>query len=212
MIELPASDIRVMPARELHASGLVELFERTKSPCFCRWWHFNGDKNEWLDRCANNPGRSKLELNEAFQRGSDEASGVIAVAERELIEASHPDIDQPLVVGWAKVAPATALKKVYDQRLYRGLDVFSGDRAAVYTLGCLLVDEDFRQQGVARALVDGAVDFVRSRGGSALEAFPRRAEGMRPEEMWTGPFSTLRAAGFAEVHRFEPYPVMRLDL
>ena len=29
------------------------LFDAAGSPCFCRFWHFTGTNNEWLDRCAN---------------------------------------------------------------------------------------------------------------------------------------------------------------
>ena len=38
--------------------ALAALFERAESPCFCRYWHFEGDKNAWLDRCANRPRRT----------------------------------------------------------------------------------------------------------------------------------------------------------
>ena len=31
----------------------VKLFEATGSPCYCRFFHFEGTNNEWLARCAH---------------------------------------------------------------------------------------------------------------------------------------------------------------
>jgi hypothetical protein len=38
----------VEDARPEHARAIAELFEREGCACFCRWWHFEGDKNAWL--------------------------------------------------------------------------------------------------------------------------------------------------------------------
>jgi len=116
------------------------------------------------------------------------------------------------VVGWLKLAPAAAVPKLYAQRVYRRLPCFDGPRDGVLTVGCLLVDPAWRRRGVARALVHGAIAFARAEGARALEAFPRRADELRDEEAFTGPFSLFVEAGFQIVHDFQPYPVLRLDL
>ena len=33
-----------------HLDALADLFRACESPCFCRYWHFEGDKNAWLER------------------------------------------------------------------------------------------------------------------------------------------------------------------
>ncbi len=191
--------LEVEAAAARHAEGLAALFEHNDSPCFCRWWHFEGDKNGWEDRCANAPHESRRELTDRLAQGSDEARGLVALGDGR-------------VVGWMKLAPAGSMQKLYAQRLYRGLPCFEGDRSGVYTIGCFLVDESWRRRGVARALVDAAIALAPGWGARAIEAFPRRGDALSPQEMWTGPVATLTDAGFREVFEFKPYPVLRLDL
>jgi GNAT superfamily N-acetyltransferase len=183
-----------------HASGLVALFQRTQSPCFCRFWHFRGDKNQWLDRCFNHPEESQSEMLAALRSGNDEMRGVVALS------------GDGSVVGWMKLALAASVPKLYEQRLYRGLPCFEGDRAGIFTVGCFLVDEAFRRKGLATALLRAGVDLARSSQGRAIEAFPRRLDVPRDDELWTGPTEPFERLGFRVVHDFRPYPVMRLDL
>ena len=146
------------------------------------------------------PARTARSSLAALAAGSDEARGVVALAGAAL-------------VGWLKVAPAAAMQKAYDRRLYRGLPCFAGDRAGVFLIGCALVHPAHRRRGVATALVAGAVRLAPAWGARALEALPRRPrEAVGDEELWTGPMGAFAANGFVEVHAFEPYPVLRRDL
>jgi hypothetical protein len=182
-----------------HGPLLVQLFVRAEVSCYCRYWHFAGTSNAWLDRTAHHPDDNRGEMLRALSIGSDEMSGVVAL-ERER------------AIGWMKVAPASAVPKLYAQRLYRGLPCFEGEREGVFTVGCILVDPERRRSRVAQSMLDCAVTTVRERGGRALEAFPRRTEDSSDAQAWTGPFSLYARAGFRVVHDFAPYPVMRLVL
>ncbi len=193
------SSPRFVPIAPEHAAELAALFERTGSPCYCRWWHFDGDKNAWLDRCYNAPADSRAELTAAVESGSAEARGVVAVE------------PEGRVVGWMKLSEASAVPKIYEQRLYRGLPCFAGPREGVFTVGCFLVDESLRHVGVAGGLLGAGLGLAKSLGARAVEAFPRRADILAPEEMWTGPFEIFERAGFALAHDFAPYPVLRLS-
>jgi len=188
-----------LPASAEHAEGLVALFERTGSPCFCRWWHFTGDKNAWLDRCANRPTESRDELRAALRGASDEARGVVALA-----EAGG-------VIGWMKLAPALSVPKLFEQRLYKGLPCLDGERSGVWVVGCFLVDEAERRAGVAGALLDAGLAHAKRSGATAVEAFPRRAEGVPAEQLWTGPLELFEHRGFRVVNELSPYPVLRHD-
>jgi GNAT superfamily N-acetyltransferase len=188
------------PHDEAHLSGLRALFEASSCTCYCRYWHFEGDKNAWLERCSILHGENERELVAAARARSDEARGVLALVAGE-------------VVGWAKVAPAVTLKKIYDQRYYRGLQVLTGDRKGVFTVGCMLVHPGHRGTGVTRALARAAVALAREAGARAIEAFPRVVEHRsHDEELWMGPASALAEAGLVPVHAELPYPVLRLDL
>jgi GNAT superfamily N-acetyltransferase len=191
--------IVALPAEPEHFAGLGALFEATGSSCYCRFWHFAGDKNAWLDRSAHRPEDSRAELERAFGARSAQAAGVVA-------------LDADRVVGWMKLAPVEALDKLYAQRIYRGLPVLSGDRSGVWAVGCFLVETPRRRRGVARALLDAGVAWARTSGARAIEAFPRRATGVPDEQLFAGPLSTFLAAGFVVVHDGTPYPVLRYDL
>jgi GNAT superfamily N-acetyltransferase len=193
------SEPRVLKASAEHAAGLVELFERNHVRCYCQWWHFHGDKNAWLDRCAHAPEQNRDALCADLRAGAEAMRGVVA-------------LDGETIVGWMKLAPASVLGKLYDQRLYKKLPCFGGERRGVYTIGCFLVDEHWRRRGVARALILGGIAAARAWGATAIESFPRRSATASAAELWTGPPEALLAAGFAVVSDFEPYPVLRLTL
>jgi GNAT superfamily N-acetyltransferase len=181
-------------------SLLVGLFAACHSECFCRYWHFPGDKNEWLARCAFDAAQNRTELEAAAAVRSPEARGVLAV-------------EGEIAIGWAKVAPREAVPKLYDQRYYRGLPVLQGPAAGTYAIGCLLVHPDHRRKRVAHALVRGAVDVAKQSGARVLEAFPRVAEEpVADEELFMGPSSAFVDAGFLRAHDASPYPVLRLVL
>jgi GNAT superfamily N-acetyltransferase len=186
-------------ATPVHGAALADLFARAEVPCHCRYWHFTGTTNEWLDRCAHDAPRNRAEMLAALESGSTEMSGVVA-------------LDDTAAIGWLKLAPAASLSKLYGQRLYRRLPCFDGPREGMFAIGCFLVDPARRRTGVAEALLARAIRLARDKGASAIEAFPRRAEGISDAEAWNGPFSLLCRAGFEIVHDFAPYPVMRLTL
>ena len=180
--------------------GLSALFDASGSTCFCRYWHFEGDKNQWLERLALEAETSRAELSHALESRSDEASGVVALAGER-------------IVGWLKLSRADTVRKLYDQRLYRGLPCFGGARDRVLTIGCVLVAPDMRRRGVAVALARVAVECARSSGARAIEALPRRPrEAVSDAELFMGPWSALASLGFEQVGGEDPYPVMRLDL
>jgi GNAT superfamily N-acetyltransferase len=199
------SDVSTEAAGPEHEAGLMALFEAAASPCYCRFWHFEGTNNAWLEKCALAPNENREELEQALRSGSAEAKGVVAVTRSEAGAAA--------VIGWLKVAPVEVMKKAYERRLYKNLPCFAGDRAGVFAIGCALVHPAHRHKGVAARLVEGAVRLAPGWGIRALEAFPRRPkEPVSDEELWTGPVSVFAKNGFVEVNVFEPYPVLRRDL
>jgi GNAT superfamily N-acetyltransferase len=187
------------PARPEHGAAIAALFAREGCACHCRWWHFEGDKNAWLGRIAHAPEQNRAEMLAALESGSDEMRGVVALSADRAI-------------GWMKIAPAPALAKLYAQKPYRGLSCFGGDRAGVFTIGCFLVDPEWRRRGVSRALVAAGLDLARQAGARAVEAFPRSGEPVSQELLWTGPPDVFLAAGFELVDATGPYPVLRRSL
>ncbi len=182
---------------ESNAPALAALFERVESGCYCSYWHFPCDKNAWLARLAFEPQENRREL---FERARTPPRGVLA------------RIPEGTAIGWMKLEPAAQLPKIYEQRVYRGISGLGAERAGVWTVGCFLIDPSFRRQGVARALLRHGVELARAAGALSLEALPRRAEGVRDEELWTGPLALFTSEGFAVVHEQSQYPVLRRNV
>jgi GNAT superfamily N-acetyltransferase len=188
--------LEISPAEPRHAAGLAALFAANGYGCFCRFWHFDGTSREWLERCAQRSDENRSEMMAALAEGSPEMSGLVACHEAE-------------IVGWLKLAPAPTLGKLYGQRLYKGLDCLGGARDGVFTVACLLVREDVRHRGVARALLAGAIAHAPRWGARALEAFPRSDPELADASLMLGPTQLFLSAGFEVVRDFYPYPVLR---
>ena len=183
---------------EANAPLWVRLFEICGSSCFCRYWHFEGNKNEWLARSVEEPLRNRDEQLALLRSGATAARGLLA-----------RDGDE--VVGWMKLAPRAALPKLRRLGPYRMLTL--GPDEGVYCIGCLLVAPNRRGQGAAETLIRSADRFVLAWGGFAVEAFPRNAgRRLHDEEAWMGTTELFAACGFTAVAGEAPYPVMRRTL
>jgi GNAT superfamily N-acetyltransferase len=107
-------------------------------------------------------------------------------------------------VGWCQIGQRDRLTKLVEQL---GLDPDPG----VWAVTCFLVAPRVRRQGVAAALLQGAIGAARAAGASRLEGYPRRgAEG--PGEQWTGPAELFLSAGFTLLRDGTPRSVVSLDL
>jgi GNAT superfamily N-acetyltransferase len=193
------AELEISPAEPRHAPGLAALFASNGFGCYCRFWHFAGTSREWLERCAQRSEENGSEMQSRLADGSPEMWGMVATLGAEL-------------VGWLKLAPVATVSKLVDQRLYKDLPCFQGDRAHTLCVACLLVREDQRHRGIARALLAGAIEQAPAWGASALEAFPRSDPELADVSLMLGPTSLFLEAGFEVVHDFYPYPVLRRRL
>lgn len=181
------------------AGALVRFFDRAGVACHCRYWHFQGTKNDWLERCAFGVAESARELEEAISAArDDDGRGVLALEGDE-------------VLGWAKLFPKPAAKKLLKLGPY---SAYSKTHASdTWCIGCVLVEPSRRGEGIARALTLGCSEAARALGASALEAFPRVDHGpVADEELQMGVAAHLEEAGFTVVAGERPYPVYRLEL
>ncbi len=182
------------------AAALTALFEACDCPCYCRYFHFEGDKNDWLARCAEKPTPNRAELISDLAQASPRAQGVIALVDDR-------------VVGWLKTSPPFSARKAYEQRVYRSLPQLAGHRPGVWHLSCTLIHPDFRRRGVATLLVGAAVEAAAAWGAREIEAFPRRvSEPVNDAELFAIPEGALLAHGFVHACGEPPYPVLRRTL
>ena len=101
---------------------------------------------------------------------------------------------------FAKLARSPVMKPVDDE--------------PVWSIICFVVPSLHRGQGVARALLDGAIAYARKRGATLVEAYPvDRSERSKDDAMWFGAKAMYDHAGFKEVARRKPTrPVVRLEV
>ena len=112
-------------------------------------------------------------------------------------------------VGWISIGPRGGYAKLQRSPVMRPVD-----EQPVWSVVCFVVPPEHRHQGVATALLQGAIEYARKRGVTLLEAYPvDKAERGRDDWLWHGAKSMYDKAGFVEVARRRPErPVVRLAL
>lgn len=110
-------------------------------------------------------------------------------------------------VGWVALGPREDYRKLERSPVMRAVDA-----QPAWSIICFVVPAAHRGQGVAAALLQGAIAWARTHGVALLEAYPvDRAGRSSDESMWFGAKSMYDAAGFEEVARRKPMrPVERL--
>jgi GNAT superfamily N-acetyltransferase len=110
-------------------------------------------------------------------------------------------------VGWVSLAPREEFA-----RLERSPVMKPVDDTPVWSIICFVVPPEHRGQGVARALLKGAIAYAREHGATVIEAYPvDKPARSKADALWFGAKSMYDNAGFKEVARRKPArPVMRL--
>ncbi len=104
--------------------------------------------------------------------------------------------DQP--VAWCSVGPRSEFEALERSSVLKRID----DRN-VWSIVCFFVARPHRGSGVLEELVRAALDYVRDRGGTLVEAYPRlpgKAK-LRPAEAYMGFPHVFERLGFDEVAR-----------
>ena len=112
-----------------------------------------------------------------------------------------------LPVGWVSLGPREDFSKLERSPVMKKVD-----EERVWSIVCFVVPAEHRGQGVASALLRGAIAYARKRGVAILEAYPVDKRSRSHDDfMWFGAKSMYDAAGFEEVARRKPArPVVRL--
>jgi GNAT superfamily N-acetyltransferase len=110
-------------------------------------------------------------------------------------------------VAWCSVAPRADFPALARSRVLKPVD-----EQPVWSISCFFVEKKFRRKGLSFQMIKAAVDFVKKKGGSVVEAYPvepKKAK-MADAFAWTGLASSFIKAGFKEcARRSETRPIMR---
>ena len=115
---------------------------------------------------------------------------------------------QPVV--WCSVAPRDHFPALGRSRILKPLD-----ELPVWSISCLFVEKNYRRKGLSTRIIKAAVDYVKNKGGSVVEAYPvePKKDKMPDAFAWTGLASAYTKAGFAEcARRSETRPIMRFNI
>ena len=173
-----------MAARQLRIEALTSaswdafaaLFtgEPTLRWCWCQHWRLRSKDMA----AAKVPGlRERLHA----QALSSQPPGLVA-------------FDGDRAVGWVSLGPRADFERIVRSRVIPTID----DRP-VWSIVCFAVSESARGRGVARALLDAAIDHARERGADTLEAYPvatDAGEPIHPDAAFTGSLPMFERAGF----------------
>ena len=176
------SFLTVLPASPERWPDIAEFFVRT--PCWCQYWRVSageygrGAKGRSLEQQF---ALRKEALHQQLSR--DTPPGVIAYLDGRM-------------VGWCGLG-----RRIEMERLVRSRTIPKVDDRPVWSIVCFLVRPGYRRRGVARALLQGAIECARSYGAPALEAYPVDPAGRRIDVAFAyiGLLSMFEAAGFQKV-------------
>ncbi|MFW7414632.1 GNAT family N-acetyltransferase [Demequina sp. SO4-18] len=98
-------------------------------------------------------------------------------------------------VGWCSVSPRASYHRLVHSRVIPSLD-----DEPVWSVVCFVVRAGHRRQGLAGVLLDGAVDYARSRGATIVEGYPADTGGDRIDvaSAYVGTASLFERHGFTK--------------
>ena len=112
-------------------------------------------------------------------------------------------------VGWISLGPRESYAK-----LARSPTMKPVDDQPVWSVVCFVVPSEYRNRGVAKELLAGAIRYADRRGVRLLEAYPvDRSDPSAPQAPWFGSKTMFDEVGFQEIARRKPArPIVRLNL
>lgn len=192
--ELPA-DVSVRALAPGLAEDFLDFFDHegfADNPawggCYCMAQHFDGPNEVWMkQRAADN----RAAIRQRILEGT--TSGALAYAEGR-------------VIGWCNAGP-----RAHRKGLLRYPGVIQGPDEGVGAIVCYVISPWYRQQGLTRRLLDGALDLMRGQSLTVAEAYPFHRDAPYGVN-FLGKVEMYRAAGFEQVREAGPVRVMRKGL
>ena len=196
-----ARQLTIVPANEASWEDLASIFSaREASRCFCQ--RFKVVPYIWRD--------STLEERTAMFEAQTACDNPSASATSGLV--AYVDGDP---AGWVAVEPRTEYPKLRTSRIiWNGRDEDKDDDG-IWAVTCIVIRKEYRGRGLTYPLARATIEFARSRGARALEAYPMITQPGKEitwGELHVGPRQVFEEAGFVELtHPTARRVVMRID-
>lgn len=175
--------LRISPLTPETWPMLERLFREGGDPrwCWCQFWRMRS-KDFGAAKVPELRGRLRAQAEGSMPPG---------------LVALEGEGDDARAIGWVSLGP-----RVDFERIVRSKVIPTIDDRPVWSIVCFAVSASARGRGVARALLDGAIDFARANGVEAVEAYPivvHAGVDIHPESAFTGTLSMFEHAGFMVV-------------
>jgi GNAT superfamily N-acetyltransferase len=191
------AEVTVEPLTTERFEDLGSLFMQGGDPkwCWCMYYRTRG--LSWSNSTAKQ-NRERLRALAA----AEPTPGLIAYLDGE-------------AVGWIGMSPRETYSRLEASKVLARVD-----EKPVWSIVCFVVGAKLRGQGIASALLSGAIEYARSRGAQTLEAYPVATSRGRisAASAYHGSQSMFEKAGFqlVEVRQWNKSsperPIMRLEL
>jgi GNAT superfamily N-acetyltransferase len=171
------SHVEIKLATENRWKDILSLFRgHGELGCWCQYWRLSSS-----DYSRRGPGSGEEYLYNQVVHGPP--PGLIAYVEGE-------------PAGWLGFWPRQRL-----ERLERSRTIPKIDNRPVWSIVCFMIRAGFRRKGVARDLLNGAINFARKEGIPVLEAYPIETHGERVDVAlgYVGFVHMFEEAGFRRV-------------
>lgn len=156
--------------------------------CWCMYWRLTGKEYE-----ENKGSSNKAKLQDLIRE--DLPLGVLAMDRKE-------------AVGWCSVSPRASLKRLENSRLFKKVD-----DTPVWSITCLFIGKNYREQGLSVKLIDAAARYAFENGAHTIEAYPiiPRQNRMPAVFAWVGFEKAYKQVGFKKIAQpSETRLIMRL--
>jgi GNAT superfamily N-acetyltransferase len=185
-------EVIVRPATPGRWSDLEKLFGPSGAYSGC-WCMFFRQTSAEFQAKAGNANRTELHGLVAGKK----VPGLLAYRDKE-------------PVGWVSVAPRTQFGRIERSPLFKRDE----PEPNVWSIVCFYVGREHRGEGVASALVRGAVEYAVSKGATAVEGYPRdKPDDWKTAENYLGTRAMFESCGFKEIARPKPArPLMRYSV
>ena len=192
------TDLEVRPLTTGRMRDLALLFGQGGDPkfCWCSWFRLRNVDFQSATAASN---RTVLESAVKTTAADGRAPGLVAYRDGEPI-------------GWVSLGPRDDYERLQHSKVLAPID----DRP-VWSIVCFVVSKMARKQGVARALLNAAMDYAREHGATLLEGYPVETDGHRvpAAHAYKGTVGMFEGAGFKVVERRQansttaPRPIVR---
>jgi GNAT superfamily N-acetyltransferase len=158
--------------------------------CWCMWWRVK--RSDWDKQKGD---RNKKAMKAIVDSG--EIPGIIAY-------------DDTKPVAWCSVAPREVFPVLQRSRTLKPVD-----EKPVWSIVCFFIAKSYRRKGVSEKLIQAAIDYVKSQGGTIVEGYPNepKKDSVPDPFVWTGIASAFKKVGFKEIlKRSDTRPIMRYTI